>query len=214
MIARLSGTLLSLEDGVALVACGDLAYELLVPACDQMRLAGEVGQRVEFHTLHYLESQGQGASYLPRLIGFASATDRSFFELFTTVKGIGNRKALRAMQLAPATIAGAIDARDLDLLRSLPEIGRKTAETIVLELRERVGRFVGGAADGRGAGAEAPRGAGARRPSLVDDAVVILAQLGESKAFARQLAERALAADPTIAAADALVTAALRLKDA
>lgn len=210
MISRLAGMLLSLDEGAAQLACGDIGYEVLVPACDQMRLAARVGERIEFHTLHYLESQGQGASYVPRLIGFTSPADRAFFELFTTVKGIGNRKALRAMQLAPAVIAAAIAERDVDLLRTLPEVGRKTAETIVLELKDRVAEFVvdGPAADGTGASRSGPR-----KGTLVDDAVLILTQLGESRVAARQLAERALTADPTLAGPDALVTAALRLKE-
>lgn len=210
MISRLSGTLASLDDGAAQVSCGDIGYEVLVPACDQMRLASRVGERIEFHTLHYLESQGQGASYVPRLIGFTSPADRAFFELFTTVKGIGNRRALRAMQLTPSVIAAAIAERDLDLLRTLPEVGRKTAETIVLELKDRVASFVREAPGSARGGAA--RG-GARKDTLVDDAVLILTQLGESRLAARQLAERALTADPALTGPDALVTAALRLKE-
>ena len=81
-----------MDDGAALVQCGDhLTYELLVPGADQQRLATMIGESVTFHTLHYLENCNQGAAYLPRLIGFTSPADREFFELFTTVKGIGNR---------------------------------------------------------------------------------------------------------------------------
>lgn len=204
MISSLTGVLSAFVDGRANVVVGDLTYELLVPASDSMRLGIAVGDRVTFHTLHYLESQGQGSSYIPRLIGFSSREDRSFFELFTSVKGIGNRKALRAMQLPTATIASAIAERDLDLLKSLPEIGKKTAETIVLELREKVGAF---ATPTRRAPVDAAK------ERIVADAVAVLVQLGESRFVAQQLAERAVTADRTIADSETLVTAALRLRD-
>jgi Holliday junction DNA helicase RuvA len=206
MIARLAGTLEELQDGVALVRCGALTYEVLVPAADQMRLAGAIGAEVEFVTLHYLESQGQGSSFWPRLIGFRTARDREFFELLTTVKGIGNRKALRALQLPFPQVAQAIVDRNLALLTSLPEIGRKTAETIVVDLKEKMGPFIEvGAAPGRG---PVPAAAG----QLALDAVAILVQLGESRAGARELVERALHADASLASPDAVVTAAFRLK--
>jgi Holliday junction DNA helicase RuvA len=147
---------------------------------------------------------------VPRLIGFDTEEDRSFFELFTTVKGIGNRKALRALSLPFETIAGAIASRDVDTLKSLPEIGKRTAETIVAELHGKVDRFIEmkpAFEDG------APREHDPRT-ALVRDAVAMLAQLGEPAARARQLIDRALRGDASIASPEDLVAAAYRLKDA
>lgn len=206
MISRIDGTLESVADGRALVRQGQTVLEILVPACDEMRLAGQVGDEVSFHTLHYLESQGQGASYWPRLIGFASPDDRVFFDLFTSVKGIGNRKALRSLQLPVGMIAEAIASRDIGLLMTLPEIGRKTAESIVVELKEKVSRFIGSTVL-----AEPKGDSGGGR--LLVDATAVLVQLGEPRPVARQLVDRALAADPTLATADEVVTAALRLRE-
>jgi Holliday junction DNA helicase RuvA len=206
MISRIEGELCSILRGVAELRCGRVWYQLLVPACDEQRLATLIGQSLEVHTLHYLESQGQGASYIPRLIGFRNPQDRAFFELFTTVKGIGHRKALRALQLPFRDVAAAIAARDTDLLRTLPEIGKRTAETIVAELNGKVDRFV----EVKPAPAE-PQDPGLAH--LIADAVAVMAQLGENRRFARQLVERAAQADPTLQTADALVTAALRLKE-
>jgi Holliday junction DNA helicase RuvA len=207
MINRIQGVLHSVtDDGRALLRCDYLTYELFIPGADQQRLATMTGQSVEFHTLHYMEGRDQGAAYLPRLIGFASPEDRAFFELFTTVKGIGNRKALRALQLPFGTIAAAIAEKDVDLLKSLPEIGKRTAETIVAELNGKVDRFV----ELKPMPTDA---AASGRSSLVNDAVGILTQLGEQKMTARQLVDRALAADPTLDSADGLVAAAFRLKE-
>ena len=71
MIARIEGTLEDVVDGVAEVrVAGGLVYEVLVPACDAGDLLVRQGREVSFFTLHYLESQGQGSHFVPRLIGF------------------------------------------------------------------------------------------------------------------------------------------------
>lgn len=217
MITQLSGTLTAIEDGAAHVQCGELTYEVLVPAADTMALAARIGQPVRFHTLHYLEGQGQGSSFWPRLIGFQHASDRAFFELFTTVKGIGNRKALRALQLPFAQVAEAIAARDHALLQSLPEIGKRTAETICVELKDKVDPFVRGfgapaaAAPGKPA-ARGPITAEGKLMSAARDAVEVLAQLGHSKPAARDMVERVLAREdlPKDPTPDAIVELALR----
>jgi len=212
MISRIEGELVEMADGRAMIACGQLTYEVLVPGFDQQRLAMHLGERIAFHTLHYLESQGPTGPFIPRLIGFANADDRAFFELFTTVKGMGNRKALRALQLPCGAVAGAIADKDVDLLKSLPEIGKRTAETIVAELSGKVDRFVEIKPAGASTRCIGFDGAGDSRSELVRDAVAVLVQLGEPKLIARQLVDRALAADNTLSTPDQLMAAALRLK--
>lgn len=152
MITRINGILEQAGEGTVHVRVGDVVYELLVPACDEAEWMSSVGSGVSLHTLHYLESQGQGASFWPRLIGFRDPGDRDFFDLFTSVKGIGMRRALRSIAIPPARIAEAIVVRDTALLMSLPEIGKKTAETMVLELRDKVTSFAMRASELVGAG--------------------------------------------------------------
>ena len=219
MITQLSGTLVAIEDGAAHVQCGELTYEVLVPAADSMSLAARIGQGVRFHTLHYLEGQGQGSSFWPRLIGFQNAGDRAFFELFTTVKGIGNRKALRALQLPFAQVAEAISMRDHALLQSLPEIGKRTAEAICVELKGKVDPFVKGGGPAAGSAPAGGKGA-ARGPITAEgkllaaarDAVEVLAQLGHPKTIARDMVERVMAREdlPKDPTPDAIVELALR----
>lgn len=202
MISRIEGELVGVSETGAELRCGSVTYAVLVAAADREQLARRVGERTEFHVLHYLESHGQGTSFIPRLIGFPSARARAFFELLTTVKGLGARKALRALRLPYASVAAAIDRKDVDLLRTLPEIGRRTAETIVAELSGKVDGFV----------ELKPPGASSIPDSVVRDALAALDRLGEPAAGARRLIERALAEDPRIESADALVAAAYRLR--
>lgn len=205
MIGSIEGRLMALDGGHASVRCGPFTVDVLVPAADQGSLALRVGEDVRFHTICYLEAQGQGTSMTPRLIGFASVEDRAFFELFTTVKGFGNRKALRALAFPIGNVARAIADRDLDFLRSLPEVGKRTAETIVAELGGKVDGFIEAKPDGTG-GVTPER-------AIAREAVAVMAQLGESRMDAVRLVERAMAADPEIETTEALLEAAFKLKE-
>lgn len=207
MISRVEGELVSVGKGRAELRCGPFTYELLVPAADVARLETLVGQAIEFHALHYLETSNQGANYTPRLLGFQSAAARAFFELLTTIKGLGPKRTLRALDLPHQRIAEAIATRDLGLLTTLPEIGRKLAETICAQLSDKVEKFIEPPEVEIVAGA--PRGPA----SVMSDAIAVLAQLGEPRIDARRLIERALAEIGAAATADELVTAAFRLKE-
>lgn len=223
MINRIEGILESVEATAALVVVGDIVYEIAVPAADIPELYSRIGQRVTFHTLHYLESQGQGSSFWPKLIGFQSSTDRAFFELITTVKGIGVRRALRALTIPFTRVAEAIVMKDLALLMSLPEIGRKTAETMVLELRDKMDSYASSTskpvARQGGKRTESPSTTktetetnGTLTAITVMDAMNVLVQLGESRIDARALIDLAIEREPDLASANTLVAAALASK--
>ena len=218
MLSRIEGILEDVdEDGRAEVRVGDMWYCVLVPGSDQQRLVGLSGERVVFHTLQYLEGSSQGGNLIPRLIGFATDRDRAFFELFTTVKNIGNRKALRALQLPFGRIAEAIASKDVKLLQSLPEIGKRSAETIIAELSGKVDRFIDVAvrddAEITRADGEVEPKAAARR-AMVTEAAAVLTALGEPRLETLQLIDRALAVDPQIESPQDLIEAVYKLKGA
>ena len=224
MINRIEGILESLEETAALVVVGEIAYEIAVPAADIPELYSRIGSRMTFHTLHYLESQGQGSSFWPKLIGFQSSKDRAFFELITTVKGIGVRRALRALTIPFARVAEAIVMKDLALLMSLPEIGRKTAETMVLELRDKMDSYAKAASanstsksptrkgEPKSVVASPANATGTLNASAMMDAMNVLVQLGESRIDARALIDLALEREPDLTTANTLVSAALASK--
>jgi Holliday junction DNA helicase RuvA len=193
VITRLTGILEAVDDRSAAIAVmgGELAYEVLVPAFLAERLKTQIGSAVTLTTFQYLESQGQGSSFIPRLVGFQTVAEREFFELFTTVKGIGNRRALRAMATDPAVIARAIMAKDAKALTKLPEIGKRMAETIIAELSGKVDTFLSTAEvkelDG------AVNGQASSEDPIVDEAILALVALGESRADAQAMVTRAQA---------------------
>ena len=204
MIARITGRLESVADGSALIDAGSgLCYEVLVPACDVERMSRRVGQDVRLHTIHFLEgdlSHGQAA---PRLVGFGDETDREFFRLFTTVKGIGIRKALRAMARPAGEIASAIASQDAKFLVALPEIGKRTAQQIIAELSDKVGDF-----------AVATSAAGSTEASELTEAareaIMVLTQLGEK--HAPELVDRVLAVAPDVETPEEIIQHVYKLK--
>jgi holliday junction DNA helicase RuvA len=201
MIANITGTLVSVEDSAAYIAPGQgLTYEVLVSAYTAARLGPSIGQSVTLVTVHYIEGQIGGSTMTPRLAGFLNAQDRDFFELFTTCKGIGNRKALRAMAIASDQMAAAIADRDTHTLQSLPEIGKRTAETIIATLHGKVDAFLAPASTSPGtssasaaaqSGTDAsPAPTGARAMSR--EAMEVLLQLGENRTQAATWIDQAL----------------------
>ena len=199
----MTGRLEEVGDGVVLIDAGaGLWYELLVPACDLERLARQVGQEVVLYTIHYIEGDPARGTQQPRLIGFTSETDREFFRLFTTVKGVGIRKALRALVRPPAEVAAAIANKDARLLVALPEIGKRTAEQIIAELSGRADAFAG----------EAFAAPAEQLPQAAGEALAVLVQLGERRADAAALIERVLAVAPELQSPEEIIQRVYRLK--
>lgn len=182
MLARLRGTLESLDGHAADLALGPgLAVTVLLPAYLAADLLPLQGHAVTLHTHLYLESHNQGAHLAPRLLGFASPAERQFFELLTSVKGIGPRKALRAMARPAPHIAAAIVRKDARALTELPEIGKRLAETIVLELHQKAAPFADPAHLAAPDARPAPLAQGPPPGTPEADAVEALVALGESR---------------------------------
>lgn len=205
MIARIAGKLQQVAQTYLLLDTGGgLWYEVLYPRCDEDFHASRAGREIELHTIHYLEGDPTRGMQQPRLIGFTSEEARDFFRLFTSIKGLGVRKALRAMVRPPAYIAGAIANEDVASLKNLPEIGPRSAERIITELRDKVEDF---------AGATAETGQ-ADTPALTEaasDAISALVQLGEKRSDAETLVERVVAVAPDLDSSD-IIQQAYRLK--
>jgi len=208
MISALTGELRQVDDDRAHLQVGPMLFELLVPAADVPGLRAEVGREMTFHTIFYLEGDSSGGNIEPRLVGFLRSEDRSFFQLFITVKGIGPKKALRALVRPVGDIAQAIESRDSRYLCELPQIGKRMAELIVAELAGKVESFAVDAAS-RGA---TRLGIGAKRSPDEEDAIATLVQLGERRIDAEHLLDRAKQANAKLKTAEQLVNEMLRLR--
>ena len=146
MISRVKGNLTAVDDESAFVETGGLVYEVLVPAnlvatLSKMLNGGNSRPEVDFHTVHYIEGGFNTGHMVPRLVGFLNAEDREFFRIFTRVKGIGVRKALRAFCIPTAQMVRAIQTANRAVLMQLPEIGARTADRVIAELKGKLDGF-------------------------------------------------------------------------
>jgi Holliday junction DNA helicase RuvA len=209
MISSLTGELRRVEQDRLHLQVGPILVEMLIPASDVPLLQAGVGQEMTLHTILYFEGDaGGGGGLEPRLVGFLRAEDKRFFEKFITVKGIGPKKALKALIYPAGEVAQAIESKDTRFLVGLPQIGKRMAELIVAELAGKVAEF---AAAGVGGMNAAALGA-AKRPAIEEDAIATLIELGERRADAEHLLERARQHNGTLKTTEALVREMLRMR--
>lgn len=134
MIARLRGTVDSKSPGLALVDVGGVSYEVQVSLQAFARLPGE-GEPVTLEITTVQPREDALALY-----GFLDAGEKSIFGWLRGVSGVGPKLALNILSGIPAIdLRRALAAGDVDRLRLVPGVGKKTAERLVLELRERAG---------------------------------------------------------------------------
>jgi holliday junction DNA helicase RuvA len=175
MIARLRGRLLEKHPMRVIVETGGVGYDLHVPL-SSFSAIGEAGGEITLHVhTHVREDAIQ-------LFGFATPLELALFERLVSVSGIGPRLALAVLSgIAPAELAHAIVGGQVARLVAIPGIGKKTAERIVLELRDKLGALAEGE----------PVAAGA---AMRADLVSALVNLGYHRPAAEKAAERALQA--------------------
>lgn len=190
MIGRLKGILVSKQPPWLVVDVGGVGYELEAPMSTVFDLP-ETGREVALFT-HYAVKEDTVALY-----GFLRENERVLFRAVQKVSGIGAKIALAVLSGASTDeFARLVQAGDIAALTRIPGIGKKTAERIVVELRDRVD----GIAAVPGAGMAAPRDA-------QSEAVVALQQLGYKPAEAARLAKDAAADGDS---AEAIIRKALK----
>lgn len=138
MISRLQGTVLSRgPDRVEIETSGGVVYEVEVPLTVLQEVPA-VGELVELRTQQIVTDSSVA------LYGFVSANERALFQRLLKVNGVGAKVALGIMSTYPADrLARAIIEKDTVALRQVPKVGKKLAETIALELSDKVDDLVG-----------------------------------------------------------------------
>jgi Holliday junction DNA helicase RuvA len=197
MITSISGTLVSATPLTAVIETGGLGYEVNIPVTTAERLPSP-GQQVKLHTLAVYREDSQ------TLYGFATDEERDFFRLLVEkVTGVGPKMALSVLsKLSLPSLKGAIAAGDVALLAKCPGIGKKTAERLVMELRDKVNP-----AD---LGQIAPtKGVTAPGENKIRDAVLALTALGYKSADADKSVRQAWVALGSEASTEALIKKAL-----
>ena len=196
MISFLKGTLASKSPTEASIDVGGVGYGVSIPLSTFEKL-GAPGSAVTLLThLHVREDALQ-------LYGFATEDERTLFRLLVSVNGIGPRMGLGILSGIPAgDLRSHIASGNTGALTAIPGIGRKLAERLVLELREKIGR-----AEHSGAFTTP----GDARSSVHGEAILALTSLGYSRPVAEK-AVRAASGEPGAAdeTLEGLLKAALR----
>jgi holliday junction DNA helicase RuvA len=171
MIAHLRGRLLAKHPNQAVVETGGVGYDVTITIPTFSDLPG-VGSEVALH-IHTHVREDQIALY-----GFLRPAEKKLFERLITVSGIGPKLAITILSGMPADeMVGAIRGNDIVRLTRIPGIGKKTAERMVLELRDKLAP----------AGTEIP--VAPAMTAIEEDVLSALVNLG----YQRPAAERALA---------------------
>jgi len=145
MIARIEGKLIHLDTESALVQVGSIAYEVMLPGYCIDALSGQLNAEISLRTMEYYEGTLGGGNLIPRMVGFLTSAERDFFTRFISVKGMGIKKGLRALNIPIANIAAAIENGDEKTLLSLPAVGKRMAQQIIAELKGKLQAFAAGA---------------------------------------------------------------------
>jgi Holliday junction DNA helicase RuvA len=182
MIAHVRGELIRAEADAAIVDCGGVGYRCLIPTSTRNRLPPP-GSQVLLHTSFQVREDAL------TLYGFLTPEELGFFELLLRVDGVGPKVALALLStLTPEQARRSIVLEDVTALCRVPGVGKKTAQRIVLELKEKVGSLSGGSIpviDLHAGVAAAPAG------DLVAETIEALQALGYSRTEATEALARA-----------------------
>jgi Holliday junction DNA helicase RuvA len=133
MISFLDGEVIDKSVGRVVLDVAGVGYELLVPTSLLAALPA-VGERARIHTRLVVREDSM------TLFGFASPDERELFDLLTGVTGVGPKVAVAFLSsLKPDALRRAVSSGDADALTVVPGVGKKVAQRVVLDLRERLG---------------------------------------------------------------------------
>jgi Holliday junction DNA helicase RuvA len=181
LISRLKGTLISRElDRVEVETAGGVVYEVQIPLSILERLPKPPASDFEIRTLQVVREDSD------TLYGFLEPFERDLFARLLGASGVGPKVALAMLSTYSARrLAQALAEKDVNALKQVSGVGKKTAERIVLELADKVEDLAIGAAG--------PAGADARTGPGAQEAVAALVALGYSFVDADAAVRRSLA---------------------
>lgn len=178
MIGRLHGTLVYKQPPALMIDVGGVGYELEAPLSTFYDLPA-TGEPVTLHT-HLIVRED---AHL--LFGFAHETERRLFRVLLRVSGVGAKMALAVLSgMSADDFARSIESDDVTALTRIPGIGRKTAQRLIVEMRDRLDDDLRGVLP---AAADATGGGGAGAGSSVGDAIAALVALGYRHAEAERM---------------------------
>lgn len=198
MYAYVSGALVEKKPTEAIIEAGGIGYRLLIPASSFDKLPA-VGKPAKLVTSFVVRDDAQ------TLYGFATDAERTAFETLTAVSGVGPKLALAALSaMSPAELQSTVVSGDVAMLTRIPGVGKRKAEKLIVELKDKFADLDGlEPAGALGGGDSASTQARA-------DARAGLEALGLSRADAERRLRKVLRNNPSAPTAEDLIRLALR----
>ncbi|ACP33011.1 Holliday junction branch migration protein RuvA [Corynebacterium aurimucosum] len=186
MIASLRGTVLDIQLDHAVLECAGVGYKVL--ATPAMLGTLQRGEEARVMTTLVVKEDSM------TLYGFTSQDDRDMFHVLQTVSGLGPKLALAALSVMSAgDLAQAIAGEEAARLQKIPGVGKRVAQRLILELKDKVKAFA--PAESADLSSAAPAAAG----PVVEDVVEALIGLGFTDKMARPVVESVVAEQPDAA---------------
>lgn len=199
MIAYLKGTLVSSTLTQAVIDVQGIGYAVLIP-CSLMEQLPPLGTPVQLYTTLVIREQSHN------LYGFLSPQERDVFDILLNVTGVGPKLALSLIgHLILPRLHSAVTKEDIPALCQVPGVGKKTAERLIIELRDKLPQFLS-----IGLPVTAAIHAQDPRHQSLQDATAALTQLGYSLSIAQKAVKQSLKELPEEADLASLIRIALR----
>lgn len=200
MIGQLTGKILDCTPGQVLLDVTGVGYDVRIPLSTFYALSAREGSVVSLHVHTHVREDAL------QLYGFASRDERSVFALLIGISGVGPKMALAILSgIGVAELRESVHRQDRGRLQKIPGVGKKTAERLLLELRDKLGAGSARPEEDRGAGGDSHGEPAGRRA----DAISALVNLGYSGDVARRAVERAVADRGPSATLESMLRAAL-----
>lgn len=204
MIAHLSGTLLSKHTNTVILEVNGVGYEVTIPLSTFYDLE-EVGASVKLHIYTHVREDTL------QLFGFNTLRERELFLRLISVSGVGPKLAITMIGIMSAgEIIASIRTNNLARLTSIPGVGKKTAERLVIELRDKITALSSPALEEEFAAQAGAGGAPSSEDAVREDALSALVGLGYQKAPAEKAINAALQEGSEITV-EAILRRSLRL---
>ena len=186
MIAYLSGTLLSKQPTSAIIDVAGVGYEVAIPVSTFYEL-GEIGSVAQLRIYTHVREDAI------QLFGFKTARERELFLQLISVNGVGPSLAIKLLSgMSADEMIASIRTNNLVRLVAIPGVGRKTAERLVVDLREKMAALSSPALEEEFSAQAAATGGATTGDSMRNDAMSALANLGYQKTPAEKAVTNAI----------------------
>jgi Holliday junction DNA helicase RuvA len=193
MISRLKGVVLEKSPTRIVLEVNGLGYEIHIPVSTFEKVPA-IGERTQLFThLHVRED-------LLQLYGFWDESEKKMFQLLISISGVGPRMALGVLSgISVDSLSHAVTNNNISVLTQIPGVGKKTAQRLVMELKDKLGQ-----------GVEVVQPPGGIPIDIIDEAITALVSLGYRQGDAQKIINQVIRKEKQVPSIELLIKKALQ----